>query len=170
MDVPSVSAQLFVRICGAVRALLQAQGFLPFGLVPDQVFVCSGLYSEVELPLQWFQTAAVLEVFHSLFGLVRSPLSTTVVQVASRQILLWAVVVHEPPNSTEHPRLAPMLMAWAVTEVIRYSFYAFNLLGKVRAPFCAQRYLRAALRIRDDVRAPTPLRSICLLRRIWCRR
>lgn len=53
-------------------------------------------------------------------------------QVASRIILLWSVVVVSPPSSTEHLRLAPMLMAWAVTEVIRYSFYAFNLLGTVR--------------------------------------
>lgn len=47
------------------------------------------LWQDVQLPLKIVQTAAVLEVFHSLFGLVRSPLMTTIMQVASRVILLW---------------------------------------------------------------------------------
>jgi very-long-chain (3R)-3-hydroxyacyl-CoA dehydratase len=33
----------------------------------------------------------VLEVLHALFGWVRSPLPTTVMQVASRLFLVWGV-------------------------------------------------------------------------------
>jgi very-long-chain (3R)-3-hydroxyacyl-CoA dehydratase len=37
------------------------------------------------------QTFAVLEVFHVLFGWVRSPLQTTVMQVSSRLFLVWGI-------------------------------------------------------------------------------
>jgi len=37
------------------------------------------------------QTFAVLEVLHVLFGWVRSPLQTTVMQVSSRLFLVWGI-------------------------------------------------------------------------------
>lgn len=65
------------------------------------------------MPLKIFQTAAVLEIFHSMFGLVRSPLVTTFVQVGSRLILLWSIVeAQADPSPHNHPRLAGMVMAW----------------------------------------------------------
>lgn len=43
----------------------------------------SDLYSSVELLVQIFQTAAILEIVHSLVGVVRSPVATTAMQVCS---------------------------------------------------------------------------------------
>lgn len=37
------------------------------------------------------QSFAILEIFHALLGWVRSPLSTTAMQVSSRLILVWAI-------------------------------------------------------------------------------
>lgn len=48
-------------------------------------------------------------------------------QVASRLLLVWGIV-HLFPNTTAYtPVYASMLIAWSVTEVIRYSYFAINL-------------------------------------------
>jgi hypothetical protein len=44
------------------------------------------------LPLKYFQTGAVLEIFHSMFGLVASPVMSTLMQIASRVFLVWFVL------------------------------------------------------------------------------
>jgi very-long-chain (3R)-3-hydroxyacyl-CoA dehydratase len=48
-------------------------------------------FSAVGQQTAFVQSAAVLEVLHALFGWVRSPLPTTVMQVASRLFLVWGV-------------------------------------------------------------------------------
>ncbi|KAF8693043.1 Very-long-chain (3R)-3-hydroxyacyl-CoA dehydratase, partial [Rhizoctonia solani] len=74
------------------------------------------------------QTGALLEVVHVLLGFVRSPLITTAMQVASRVYLVWGVT--ESFSATRsNPFYATMVLAWSITEVIRYSFYACNLAG-----------------------------------------
>lgn len=54
-------------------------------------------------------------------------------QVASRFLLVWAVVYNFPSATARaSPAYSSMLVAWSVTEVIRYSYFAMNLaLGKV---------------------------------------
>lgn len=42
------------------------------------------------------QTFAVLEIFHVLFGCVRSPLQTTVMQVSSRLFIVWGITEQFP--------------------------------------------------------------------------
>ena len=128
--------QAVIEQCDAGSCL----GLLPFGAASGDVCVCGDLHAQVEQPLKIFQTAAVLEVLHALTGLVRAPVFTTVIQVLSRQVLLWAIVV---PFEATHtmPRFATMLLAWSVTEVIRYSFYGFALvLGSAPYPLVWLRY------------------------------
>eukprot|EP01035_Chromulina_nebulosa_P039453 gene39453-53343_t len=55
------------------------------------------LWSDVEIPLKVVQTAAVIEIFHSIVGLVKSPWVTTFMQVFSRVWTLWAVMDVAPP-------------------------------------------------------------------------
>jgi very-long-chain (3R)-3-hydroxyacyl-CoA dehydratase len=88
--------------------------------------VTKSLYEYLRGPLIIFQTAAILEVVHALTGLVRSPLMTTIMQVASRLVLVWGIV-NVVPTAQNHPLLASMVGAWGVTEVIRYSYYALNI-------------------------------------------
>jgi len=76
---------------------------------------------------KWTQTMALLEVLHSAFGLVRAPIFTTLMQVASRLLLVWGIVNNFPNTTTASPFYASMLLAWSVTEVVRYSFFAMNL-------------------------------------------
>ncbi|PVD32391.1 hypothetical protein C0Q70_07825 [Pomacea canaliculata] len=88
------------------------------------------LYKEVEQVLLIFQTAAVLEIVHSSLGLVKSNPILTTFQVFSRVFLLWGVVWSVPQVQTE-VYVFYFLIAWTITEIIRYSFYFFSLLGGV---------------------------------------
>ncbi|GAA6021939.1 hypothetical protein JCM10207_002607 [Rhodosporidiobolus poonsookiae] len=78
--------------------------------------------------VKWVQTAALLEAVHSALRLVRSPLGTTVAQIASRLALVWGVCVLFPevPRS---PFYISMVTAWSLAEIIRYTHYATGLLG-----------------------------------------
>ena len=67
-------------------------------------------------------------------GLVRSPLPTTALQVASRLILLHFVVSPFPARTTTSPFYASMLLAWSVTEVVRYGYFVFALRGGGAVP------------------------------------
>ncbi|TDZ23826.1 putative very-long-chain (3R)-3-hydroxyacyl-CoA dehydratase [Colletotrichum sidae] len=77
---------------------------------------------------RWTQTMAAMEILHALLGVVRAPVFTTVMQVLSRFVLVWGVVYPFPylANSTWY---SSMLLAWSVTEVIRYSYFALTLSG-----------------------------------------
>lgn len=90
-------------------------------------------YASAQTPLIIFQTGAILEVLHSLVGLVRAPVMTTALQVSSRLLLLWGVT--EPVTAVRvNPAIASMITAWSLTEVPRYAFFAWNAAYKV-APF-----------------------------------
>ncbi len=55
-------------------------------------------------------------------------MSTTALQVASRILLVWGVVAPFP-FLAKSAAYSSMLMAWSVTEVIRYSFFTLSLSG-----------------------------------------
>ena len=74
------------------------------------------------------QSLAALEVLHVLFRLVRSPLPTTLMQVSSRLILVWAIVARFPSTHL-NPFYTTMVFAWSLTEVLRYTYYALSLMG-----------------------------------------
>jgi len=88
------------------------------------------LYNNVELELQIFQTAAVLEIVHTALRLVRSPLGTTITQVFSRVTVVW-LILFKVVSSRSSFGVPMLLVAWSITEVVRYSFYALNLIKAV---------------------------------------
>ncbi|KAI9480483.1 MAG: tyrosine phosphatase-like protein [Benjaminiella poitrasii] len=86
----------------------------------------SHLFDVVWPSLQYVQTAALMEVVHAMLGLVRTPVMTTAMQVASRLFLVWAV--NAPlPEIHAHPSFATMVLAWSVAELVRYMYYIFLL-------------------------------------------
>lgn len=65
-------------------------------------------------------------MFHSVVGWVRAPFFTTLIQVLSRLLLVWGVnAVFEDIHT--HWSYTTMVIAWCIAELVRYSFYAFNL-------------------------------------------
>ncbi|KAI4132660.1 MAG: hypothetical protein LQ338_000600 [Usnochroma carphineum] len=114
----SVCALLWLSVLGRVLLLVPITGF-------QSVYEGAGDFTK------WTQTVAILEIFHSAFGLVRSPLPTTFLQVSSRLLLVWAVVDSFPLATTPSPFYSSMLLAWSATEVVRYSYFVLNLRGSV---------------------------------------
>ncbi|KAH9828182.1 PTPLA-domain-containing protein [Teratosphaeria destructans] len=52
---------------------------------------------------------------------------TTLMQVASRFLLVWGIVNNFPNTTSSSIFYSTMLVAWSTTEVIRYSYFAVNL-------------------------------------------
>ncbi|CAN6833378.1 unnamed protein product, partial [Brassica oleracea] len=84
------------------------------------------VYDAVEKPLQLAQTAAVLEIFHGLVGLVRSPVSATLPQIGSRLFLTWGILYSFPEVVQSHFLVASLVISWSITEIIRYSFFGLK--------------------------------------------
>lgn len=114
----AVCALLWFSVLGRVVLLVPITGV-------ESVYEGAGDFTK------WAQTVAVLEIVHSAFGLVRSPLLTTFMQVASRILIVWGVVNQFPDATSTSPFYSSMLVAWSATEVVRYSYFVLNLRGSV---------------------------------------
>lgn len=111
----SISALLWSVVLGRTVLIGGIHGW-------ESVFLGTGEF------VKWTQTLAGLEVLHAATGIVRAPLLTTLMQVASRFLLVWGIVEQFPATTGfGSPAYSSMLVAWSVTEVIRYSFFAVNL-------------------------------------------
>ncbi|RMD41933.1 hypothetical protein DV735_g3152, partial [Chaetothyriales sp. CBS 134920] len=107
-----------------------------------------GLFDALFPLLKWTQTLALLEILHSLVGLVRASPVTTAMQVTSRLVVLWGVLDRYPDIvSTTNAwgravagerggpyAFAGIVLAWGVTEIIRYSFFVYKEGIDARAP------------------------------------
>ncbi|UJR14236.1 hypothetical protein I4U23_001226 [Adineta vaga] len=87
---------------------------------------CYGLWNSIEIPLKICQTAAFLEVFHAMFGLVRSNPMIVLIQIISRVFLVWGVANYIP-HAQHTVGILLAVTAWSITEIIRYGYYALNL-------------------------------------------
>jgi len=85
------------------------------------------------------QTAMLLEILHSLLGLVPSPVVVVTLQVGSRIFVVWGAL-YWVPACQQHWSLFLIVIAWGITEVVRYAFYFCNLLGSVPYPIFWLRY------------------------------
>ncbi|XP_066579505.1 very-long-chain (3R)-3-hydroxyacyl-CoA dehydratase 1 isoform X2 [Amia ocellicauda] len=84
-----------------------------------------GLYKSISRTLKFFQTFALLEVFHCAVGMVRTSVIVTGVQVCSRIFMVWFITNSIKQNEES---VVLFLVVWTVTEITRYSFYTFSLL------------------------------------------
>ncbi|KAL8981860.1 MAG: hypothetical protein Q9205_003472 [Flavoplaca limonia] len=123
----AICALLWLSVFGRTVVILPITGV-------ESVYEAAGDFTK------WTQTVAILEILHSAFGLVRSPLPTTILQVASRIVLVWAVVDQFPAATSTSPFYSSMLIAWSATEVVRYSYFVLNLRGSVPAFMTWLRY------------------------------
>ncbi|XP_073827062.1 3-hydroxyacyl-CoA dehydratase 1 [Musca autumnalis] len=73
-----------------------------------------------------FQNAAFVEILNAAFGLVKSNPVLTLFQVFSRMMVVVGVVM-ATPTAKVSPGLPIALFAWSVTEIIRYGYYALNI-------------------------------------------
>ncbi|PYI00569.1 PTPLA-domain-containing protein [Aspergillus sclerotiicarbonarius CBS 121057] len=97
------------------------------------------IFTDVYPLLKITQSLALLEIIHSLVGLVRAPVMTTGMQVASRILLVWGimfpfqgVIVGETADNGVQVGdwgFLGCMLAWGVTEIIRYGFFALQVSG-----------------------------------------
>ena len=64
-----------------------------------------------------------------LTGLVRAPIFTTLMQVVSRIVLVWGICHPFPSVPANSLFYSSMLIAWSLTEVVRYGYFVFALNG-----------------------------------------
>ncbi|PYH40375.1 protein tyrosine phosphatase-like domain-containing protein [Aspergillus saccharolyticus JOP 1030-1] len=99
------------------------------------------IFNQVYPLLLITQSLALLEILHSLVGLVRAPVATTAMQVASRILLVWGIMylfqgrivgnvrtITATPQTGDYAFLG-CLSAWGVTECIRYGFFVLQVSG-----------------------------------------
>ncbi|GMM30060.1 enoyl-CoA hydratase [Martiniozyma asiatica (nom. inval.)] len=90
-----------------------------------------------QLTYKWttaVQCLAVIEIFNSAVGIVRSPLFTTALQVSSRLLIVLGVWWIHPESSGNYTLFySTVHLAWGITEIIRYYYYALNLIGNIPA-------------------------------------
>ncbi|XP_310375.5 very-long-chain (3R)-3-hydroxyacyl-CoA dehydratase hpo-8 [Anopheles gambiae] len=77
-----------------------------------------------------FQNAALLEIVHAFTRIVPSNPVITTFQVLSRVMVVCGVVMATPTGKVS-PGLPLAILAWSVTEIIRYAYYALNLIDAV---------------------------------------
>ncbi|PAV18521.1 tyrosine phosphatase [Pyrrhoderma noxium] len=106
------------------------------------IFRASSAYEAVGTQTTIVQSFALLEVIHAALGWVRSPVATTAAQVSSRLFLVWGVV-EQFEVAQKTPLYATMVLAWSITEVLRYTFYFLTLLPSsltVSIPFTSLKF------------------------------
>lgn len=85
---------------------------------------------------------AAAEVFHSVSGLVPSPLLSLLLQCFARLVITVGIsyhVPHSPGNSSW--AYFVLTVAWATSDIIRYVFFAWKQLGSVPSWLLWARYL-----------------------------
>ncbi|XP_051132797.1 very-long-chain (3R)-3-hydroxyacyl-CoA dehydratase PASTICCINO 2-like [Andrographis paniculata] len=83
----------------------------------------SSVYAAVEKPLVLAQSAAAIEIAHSIAGIVRSPVLATLPQVSSRLYVVWEIL-RGVPEIRGNYLVVSLLLSWSVTEIVRYAYFA----------------------------------------------
>jgi very-long-chain (3R)-3-hydroxyacyl-CoA dehydratase len=99
------------------------------------------MYEEVKYTLKLLLLIPYLEVIHAVLGFVKSSPMPTFFQVTMRAFVFIAVCDHYKPVQTSI-QFPTMVLVWNMSEVIRYSYYATNLMG---IPFRGSTWLRYTL-------------------------
>ncbi|KAF2881858.1 hypothetical protein ILUMI_24322 [Ignelater luminosus] len=90
----------------------------------------ASLYQNLKWPLIIFQNAAVLEILHAAVRIVPSNPIVTLQQVFSRVMLVCGIFLPTLAGQTSIG-LPLAVLAWSITEIIRYGYYTLNLVHLV---------------------------------------
>lgn len=99
------------------------------------------MYDEINATLRLLLLIPYLEVLHAVLGFVKSSPIPTFFQVTMRGFVFIAICDHYKPVQSSI-QFSTMVLVWNMSEVIRYSYYATNLIG---VPFKVLTWLRYTL-------------------------
>ena len=104
------------------------------------------LFTATEPRARWIQTATLIEVLHAAtgilskayvsireltsLGIIKSPVSTTALQVVTRVIQVWMVWYSFPSSTAPSHAYLALLLAWSLADTIRYAHLVLNVHGK----------------------------------------
>ncbi|KAJ4311202.1 hypothetical protein N0V84_010564 [Fusarium piperis] len=86
----------------------------------------STVWDNLSATARWSETLTALEVLHAVTGLVRAPPTTTALQVAGRNTIVWAITRNYPDVTVEESAYSYMLMAWNLADSVRYLYFVFQ--------------------------------------------
>jgi len=109
---------------------LQTAGW-SYILLKSLVFIANnkcykGVFEHSQFALGLAQTAAFFEVLHCVIGLVPSNPILTFVQILSRVVVFWGILV-AVPESRVQIGLPLLLFPWCIAEITRYLYYVLSL-------------------------------------------
>ncbi|KAI5693987.1 hypothetical protein M8J75_009056 [Diaphorina citri] len=115
-----------------VKTYLLAWSYLLLQIIGHYLSInkTTSLWDTVQWTVIIFQNAALIEVVNVALGFVKSNLALTFFQVMSRVMVVVGVLIATPTGPAS-PGLPLCLLAWTITEIIRYLFYALNLINAV---------------------------------------
>jgi len=99
-------------------------------LVGDSISTGSSLYATAGPSVIYFQILMYLDVLHVILGLVPGAWPLAALQVSSRIAVLINIIYADQVATFENSWMLMMFCAWGIAEMIRYSFYACNILGR----------------------------------------
>lgn len=85
-----------------------------------------GAWDHVSGSVTFFQTLQAIEVIHCAIGLVSSNAVQTAMQIASRLLVVWGILL-PVPEAREVFGVPLLLFAWSLAESTRYIYYALNI-------------------------------------------
>lgn len=94
------------------------------------------LFDKTNKILTVVQCCAVVEIYNSVTGVVKSPIFTTASQVFSRLLIVLGIMQLLPDSPANyHWVYITLTLSWAITEIVRYSYYASNLKDSKAIPY-----------------------------------
>lgn len=153
---PSSLRQVYLTGYNIIFALLWASIFIKAVAHLRAGSSKADIFSATESAARWVQTASLVEVLHAAFGallsppvpyvllstrcrtnttkgIIKSPVSTTALQVVTRVIQVWMVWFCFPGSTASSSAYVALVLAWSVADGIRYLYLALNMHGKAPA-------------------------------------
>ncbi|CAK9056239.1 unnamed protein product [Durusdinium trenchii] len=95
-----------------------------------------------EAVISKFTYFQIAEILHAVLGMVPSNPVTTAMQITSRvgAVQIVAAAASAASRSAMLPWMTLFYVAWSITEVVRYSYYALNTAGVQLSPLTWLRY------------------------------
>merc|ERR1711871_414459 len=103
---------------------------LAFYLEPNK---STSAWATIGPSLSFFQNLALLECAHSILGMVASPWHSTLLQIASRVMVV--ALYNWLPELANFDGLYILCFCWGITEVVRYTWYLLNIYSLNPKPF-----------------------------------
>ncbi|KAG7671733.1 hypothetical protein Ndes2526B_g07369 [Nannochloris sp. 'desiccata'] len=119
---PSVSKS-YLLIYNVLQSVGWAVAFFQVIAGIKQAGSLTGAYATAGETVGFFQFLAVLEILHAAIGIVGGSPVTSLMQWGGRSNVLFAVV-KSVPEVQATPAVGAMLLVWALSEVVRYPWYA----------------------------------------------